>query len=100
MNLEPRGMRIGWLGLIALMTLAGILYLASSKLQTHAQNQVPKHVRVSAIDDWSHHHMVYSRPSSVTQSLKLQSEPRYQQQLQKRSATPHQSVQYLNVRQE
>jgi hypothetical protein len=93
MNLKPRGMRIGRLGLIALLTLAGVVHLESNKWRTHAQSQVPNHVRVSAIDDWSHHRTIYSRPSSVAQSLKLKSDPRYQQQLQKRSATAYQSVQ-------
>jgi hypothetical protein len=86
MNLKRKGMGIARLGLVALLILAGILYLASRKLQTHAQNQGPKHIRVSAIDDWSHRHLVYSAPSLAALSLKLQSEPRYQLQLQKRNA--------------
>jgi len=93
MNLKRKHIRTGRLGLIIFLTLAGILYLASRKTETHAQNQVPQHVRVSAISDWSHHHVVYSRPSTPEQSLKLQLEPRYQQQLQKQNATPRQSAQ-------
>src|SRR5579872_1688225 len=92
MNLKRKHIRTGRLGLIIFLTLAGILYLASRKTETHAQNQVPQHVRVSAISDWSHHYMVYSRPSSAAQSLRLQSEPRYQQQLQKQNATPQESA--------
>jgi hypothetical protein len=93
MNLKRKGLGTGPLGLIIFLILASILYLALRKSETHAQNQVPQHVRVSAIDDWSHHHMVYSRPASDAQSLKLQSEPRYQQQLEKRNAPSRQSAQ-------
>jgi hypothetical protein len=91
MNLEQKRIAAGRFVLIILSTLAGIVYLGSRKTETHAQNQVPQHVRVSAIDDWSHRHLVYSTPSSLPQSLKLQSEPRYQLQLQRRHATPQQS---------
>jgi hypothetical protein len=88
MNLKQRRVAKGRLVLIIFLTLTGIVYLASRKTETHAQNQVPKHVRVSAISDWSHHYVVYSTPSSVAQSLKLQSEPRYQLQLRKNNSTP------------
>ena len=93
MNLKRMHIRPGRLRPIIFLTLAGILYLASRKTETHAQNQAPQHVRVSAVSDWSHHHMVYSRPSSAAQSLRLQLEPRYQQQLQKQNATPQETVQ-------
>ena len=83
MNLNRKQLTAGRLGLIGLLTLAVILYVGSRKMETHAQNQAPQHVRVSAITDWSHHNMVYSRPSSAGLSLKLQSEPRYQLQLEK-----------------
>ena len=93
MNQRWKGIGTGRIGLIIFVILASILYLALRKSETHAQNQGPQHIRVSAIDDWSHHHTVYSRPSSVAQSLKLQSEPRYLNQLQKRNATPYQRAQ-------
>jgi hypothetical protein len=93
MNLKQKRISAGRLGLIGFFTLAVILYVGSRKTETHAQNQVPQHVRVSAISDWSHHHMVYSRPSTPEQSVKLQSEPRYQLQLQKQNAAPRQSAQ-------
>jgi hypothetical protein len=93
MNLKRTGIGTGRLGLIIFLALTGILYLASRKTEMHAQGHAPQHIRTSAIDDWSHHHAVYSRPSSVAQSLKVQSEPRYQQQLQKRNAKPYQSAQ-------
>jgi hypothetical protein len=91
--MSSKQMRIptGRFAFFILSTLAGTVYLGSRKTETHAQNQVPQHARVSAIDDWSHRHVVYSTPSSLAQSLKLQSEPRYQLQLQKRHATPPQS---------
>jgi hypothetical protein len=92
MNLRRTGIGTSRLALIIFVALAGILYVVSRKTETHAQNQASQHIRVSAIDDWSHHHMIYSRPSSAAQSLKWQSDPRYQQQLQKRNATPQQST--------
>lgn len=92
MNLKRKGIWASRIGLIIFLILASVMYLASRKSETHAQNQAPQHIRVFAIDDWSHHHTVYSRPSSVAQSSRLQSEPRYQQQLQKRNATPYQSA--------
>jgi hypothetical protein len=88
MDLKQERTSAGRLGLIIFLTLAGILYLGSRKKEIHAQNQLPQHVRVSAITDWSHRHIVYSKPSSIEQSLKLQSEPRYQLQLQKTNAMP------------
>jgi len=91
MNLKQKRIAAGRFVLIILSTLTGIVYLGSRKTETHAQNQVPQHARVSAIADWSHRHSVYSAPSSVAQSLKLQSEPRYQLQLQRRRATQPQS---------
>jgi hypothetical protein len=93
MNSKRKSIGTSQLGLIMFLILSSILYLALRKSETHAQNQVPPHIRVSAIDDWSHHHMVYSRPSSVEQSLKLQSEPRYQQQLRTKKATSQQTAQ-------
>ena len=91
MNLKQKRIAAGRFVLIILSTLTGIVYLGSRKTETHAQNQVPQHARVSAIADWSHRHSVYSTPSSVAQSLKLQSEPRYQLQLKRRQAMPPQS---------
>lgn len=83
MNLKWNQVSVGRLSLIGFLTLAAILCAGSRKMETHAQNQGSQHVRVSAINDWSHHNMIYSRPSSSEQTLKLQSEPRYQLQLQK-----------------
>jgi hypothetical protein len=93
MNLKRMQISAGRFALIGFLTLAVILYVGSRKTETHAQNQAPQHVRVSGVSDWSHHHMVYSRPSSAAQSLRLQLEPRYQQQLQKQNATPQETVQ-------
>jgi len=71
MNLKQKRIAAGRFVLIILSTLTGLVYLGSRKTETHAQNQVPQHARVSAIADWSHRHSVYSTPSSVAQSLKL-----------------------------
>lgn len=93
MNLKRKGLGTCQLGLIICLALTGILYLALRESETHAQNKALQHVRVSAINDWSHHHAVFSRPSLAAQSSKLQSEPRYQQQELKRNATSQQNAQ-------
>jgi hypothetical protein len=91
MNLRRKHIGAGRFGLIIFLALTGILYLGWQKKETHAQVQAPQHVRVSAITDWSHRHIVYSTPSSVALSLKLKSEPRYQLQLQKKNTMSQQS---------
>src|SRR6202790_4819882 len=35
--------------------------------------------------DWSHRHMIFSPPSSIDKTLRLDGEPRYQQQLWRRN---------------
>jgi hypothetical protein len=41
--------------------------------------QIPRQ-RVSSVEDWTHHHLLYSRPSTWATAWKLQQEPRYWQQ--------------------
>jgi hypothetical protein len=41
--------------------------------------QLPR-PRVSSVEDWSHHHLIYSRPSTWATAWKVQQEPRYWQQ--------------------
>src|SRR5580704_16600755 len=41
--------------------------------------QLPR-PRISSVEDWSHHHLLYSRPSTWTTAWKVQQEPRYWQQ--------------------
>jgi hypothetical protein len=41
--------------------------------------------RVSLPTDWSHRHIVFSRPASLPQAWALQREPRYWQQVMRRS---------------
>ncbi len=38
------------------------------------------HVRVPLTSDWSHRHMIYSAPRSLSQAMQLQYQPRYVQQ--------------------
>jgi uncharacterized membrane protein len=85
-NLKQRCKWVTRLALVSIGTLAGIAFWAQRTTRTHAQNQTPNHVRVSVLSDWSHKHMVYSRPSSIGQALGLQSEPRYLNQLARRNA--------------
>jgi hypothetical protein len=41
--------------------------------------QLPR-PRISSVEDWSHHHLIYSRPSTWVTAWKVQQEPRYWQQ--------------------
>jgi hypothetical protein len=41
--------------------------------------QLPR-PRVSSVEDWTHHHLLYSRPSTWATAWKVQQEPRYWQQ--------------------
>ena len=41
--------------------------------------QIPRQ-RVSSVEDWTHHHLLYSRPSTWATAWKVQQEPRYWQQ--------------------
>jgi len=87
MNLTRKGALAVRLALVTLFTCVGILLLVSRGMRTHAENQTPDHVRVPLVTDWSHRHMIYSRPSSTAQALRLQAEPRYWQQLARRNPT-------------
>ena len=77
------------LAVVSLCALSGILFVASRSPKAHAQSHVP----VSMTTDWSNRHMVFSAPSSVGESLKLQAEPRYLHQLTRRNAAAAQGVQ-------
>lgn len=55
--------------------LASALVLAMAWMVFTAHGQ--GHVRISVPQDWSHRHVVFSQPRSMTQAWKLQTEPRY-----------------------
>jgi hypothetical protein len=52
--------------------------------------QIP-HQRISSIMDWSHHHVVYSQPSTWASAWKMQQEPRFWQQKIRRGEFQHES---------
>jgi len=52
--------------------------------RTKAQEHIPVHMTT----DWSNRHMIYSAPSTFAQAWRLQAEPRYRQQLIRRSLAP------------
>jgi hypothetical protein len=85
MSAKGRGVLAVRLALISAFVLTGILFLVSRNTRTHAQNQAQKHVRVPLVTDWSHRNMIYSRPSSMAQALRLQEQPRYLQQMARRN---------------
>jgi hypothetical protein len=83
MNARRKGALAVRLALVSIFSLVGIVLGFSRSMRIHAESQT--HVRVPLVTDWSHRHMVYSRPSSTGQALKLQAEPRYWQQLARRN---------------
>jgi len=55
-------------------------------LSAHGQG----HKRMSLPQDWSHHHLVFTPPSSIAQAWKLQREPRFWHQVLSRNASARQ----------
>jgi hypothetical protein len=80
------------LALVSILTLSGILILASRSVKTYAQNETPNHVRMPLVTDWSNRHMIYSSPSTLSQAWRLQAEPRYLQQWMRRNSAPSRSA--------
>lgn len=62
--------------LVGLIFAAVVITIAAPKTKIHAQN----HLRISLTTDWSHRHMIYTAPDSITTAWRLQGESRYQQQ--------------------
>ncbi len=76
-----------FLALIALLSAATILPAQSS-------DESQKHTPVPIVTDWSHRHLVFSGAdarvhSNSPQDLRLQADPRFQQQLARRAASAH-----------
>jgi hypothetical protein len=53
--------------------------------------------RVSVPNDWSHKHVVFSKPATALQASQLQKEPRYWQQMFRRNAAVQRRVAALGV---
>jgi hypothetical protein len=66
-------------GLVSALT----LMMAWVALSAHGQG----HVRMSLPQDWSHHHLVFTPPSSIEQAWRLQQEPRFWHQVLSRNAS-------------
>jgi hypothetical protein len=75
------------LGLVSACTLAVAVFWLPWGKRTHAQGHTPVHMTA----DWSNRHMVYSSPSSMSQALRLQAEPRYLHQWMRRNVVPSQA---------
>jgi WD40 repeat protein len=67
-----------WLGL----SILAVLTLSSALLGQTSQGS---QARVSLPTDWSHHHLVFSKPATAEQLKRVQKDPRYWQQLSRRS---------------
>ena len=75
MKLLTRGRVIAALGIIGL----GVVLVARGKTSPHP-------ARVGVPHDWSHRQVVFSRPATISQAIRIQKEPRYWQQIARRSA--------------
>src|SRR5271170_7029314 len=38
-----------------------------------------------AIDDWTYHHVIFSKPATAEQAMRLEQDPRYRQQIRRQS---------------
>ncbi len=63
--------------LVAALGLTGPSLFAQENTDKNASAAVQK---IGLPHDWSHHHLVFSAPTSIEQSVKLSQEPRYWQQ--------------------
>jgi len=72
--------RVGGLSVICLA-------LGAAMLLTGKQIPASSHNRVPLVQDWSHQHMIFSRPSSLIQNLKVQRQTRYVEQVLRRNPT-------------
>jgi hypothetical protein len=74
-------LRVGglpWLGISVL----GVLTLSPALL---GQTSPDSEAGVPLPTDWSHHHLVFSRPATVEQFMRVEQDPRYWQQLLRQS---------------
>ena len=78
MKLLTRGRLIAAVGIVAL----GVVVIARGTNKTSD----PRPKRVSVPYDWSHRHVVFSKPANAQQAAQLQREPRYLHQLLRRTA--------------
>ncbi len=78
---NSRGLRLAC-GVVSALTVV----MVGVAFTTHGQG----HVRMSMPHDWSHHHLVFTPPSSIAQAWKLQQEPRFWHQLLRRNASARQ----------
>ncbi|HYB62744.1 MAG TPA: hypothetical protein VEH50_14850, partial [Methylomirabilota bacterium] len=76
-----RMMRIGALFAICLLAAGAMLLMGK---------QAPglRHERVPMVQDWTHRHMVFSKPRSIIRNSQLERQPRYAQQVLGRRFTP------------
>jgi hypothetical protein len=77
MKLLTRGRLIAAVGIVAF----GVVLVARGMNSGHP-------ARVGVPNDWSHRHVVFSKPATVLQAQRLQAEPRYWHQLLTRNAVP------------
>ena len=81
MKLLTRGRWIAAVGIIGL----GVVLVARGTNSGHS-------ARVSVPNDWSHRHVVFSRPATALQARQLQKEPRYWHQMLRRNVAVQRRV--------
>jgi hypothetical protein len=63
-------------GFVGLLALGWVLTVSAAKPSRHG---------IALPTDWSHSHLVFSKPGTVEQAMRLQREPRFEQQLYRRA---------------
>jgi hypothetical protein len=80
-KLLTRGRLLAAVGIMGL----GVVLVARGTNSGHS-------ARVSVPNDWSHRHVIFSRPATALQARQLQKEPRFLQQMFRRNAAAQQRV--------
>ncbi len=62
-----------------------LVVLAAAVMLMGEQAPVTPQYRVPLVEDWTHHHLVYSAPRSIFENLQVQQQPRYVQQFLRRN---------------
>src|SRR4029077_15363958 len=78
MRRDQQRLVLMWLGI----SILGVLALSPASLGQAARDS---EAAVPLVTDWSHHHVIFSRPATAEQTERVQRDPRYWQQLSRQS---------------
>ena len=84
MNVKQASTWAARLAIVAAIVFAVVVLFMPQGSRIHAQTTI--HTPVSVTSDWSNHHLVFSAPGTPVQALRVQTDPRYVQQLRRRAS--------------